>query len=143
MNSEPELFPVTLHLRIDWSEMDVFGHVNNVMILKYIQASRVNYWEHIGLTKYMNLHKTGPMLASTNCVFKKPLHYPGNISLHSRMEFIKNTSFGIQHRLLDDRGDLAAEANDVMVMFDFTKNEKANFPIELRRAAEDLEKRKF
>jgi len=38
------VFPSKLPIRIDWSEMDLFGHVNNVMYFKYIQASRVNYW---------------------------------------------------------------------------------------------------
>jgi hypothetical protein len=40
---------VKLELRIDWSEIDLFGHVNNLAILKYIQAARVNYLEKIGL----------------------------------------------------------------------------------------------
>jgi acyl-CoA thioester hydrolase len=136
-------FPVTLSLRIDWSEMDLFGHINNVMIMKYVQSARVNYWEQIGLANYLGIHNQGPMLASTNCVFKKPLHYPGSLTIHSRMEFIKNTSFGIHHQLLDTSGDLAAEAHDVMVMFDFSKNEKISFPQELKLATEKLENKKF
>ncbi len=27
--------PIILTLRIDWSEMDLFGHINNVMYAKY------------------------------------------------------------------------------------------------------------
>lgn len=139
-NTSPDpQFYVKLPLRIDWSEMDIFGHVNNVMIMKYIQASRVNYWEQIGLTRYLELNKTGPMLASTSCSFKRPLYYPGEISIHARMEFIKNTSFGIHHRLFNSAGELAAEAHDVMVMFDFSRNEKIAFPEELRKATEKLE----
>lgn len=34
-----------LNLRIDWSELDLFGHVNNVMYAKYMQASRVHFME--------------------------------------------------------------------------------------------------
>lgn len=26
-----------ISLRIDWSELDAFGHINNVMIMKYVQ----------------------------------------------------------------------------------------------------------
>lgn len=36
-------YNTSLELRIDWSEMDLFGHVNNVAFFKYVQASRVNY----------------------------------------------------------------------------------------------------
>ncbi len=38
-----------ISLRIDWSELDVFGHVNNVAFNKYAQAARLNYVDTIGL----------------------------------------------------------------------------------------------
>ena len=96
-----EQFPVKLPLRIDWSEMDLFGHVNNVAYFKYIQASRVNYWEVSMLTALFGEKRIGPILLSTGCQFIKPLFYPGNIVVESRIEFIKNTSFGIHHRILN------------------------------------------
>jgi acyl-CoA thioester hydrolase len=54
----------------------------------------------------------------------KPLFYPGNITVEVRAEFVKNTSFGLHHRVLNEHGEVCAEANDVIVMFDFKKNEK-------------------
>ncbi len=140
---QPADFPVTLKLRIDWSELDLFGHVNNVMFLKYVQAARVNYWEQIGLYKEFLATKKGPMLASVNCNFKKPLFFPGEVLIRTRMEFIKTTSFGFHHELWDDKGELAAEAHDVMVYFDFNTNEKLSFPETLRNAVEKLEGKKF
>ncbi len=83
------------------------------------------------------------MLASTHCDFKKPLFYPGNIIVQTRVEFIKNTSFGFHHEVLNEKDELAAEAHDVMVMYDFLKNEKVVFPIELRKIVEELEKKTF
>jgi len=134
-------FPVKLELRIDWSEMDVFGHVNNVAYFKYIQASRVNYWESIGLVKIFDESKIGPILLSTSCQFMKPLHYPGNIVMQARVEFIKNTSFGIHHQVLNEENEIAAEAHDVIVMYDFVNNTKVLFPDEYRRVVEKMEKR--
>jgi acyl-CoA thioester hydrolase len=136
-------FPLTLELRIDWSEMDIYGHVNNVMFMKYVQAARVNYWEQIGLTNYMQSDKIGPMLASTNCQFKKPLQYPGKVIIHTRMDFIKNSSFGLFHHLFNEAGDLCAEATDVMVLYDFSKNEKVNFLQDLRDKVKLLEGKDF
>ncbi len=136
-------FPVSLPLRIDWSELDLFGHVNNVAFLKYVQAARVNYWKRIRLYQSFLKTKTGPMLASTHCDFKKPLFYPGNVVVRTRVEFIKNTSFVFHHQILNGNGEIAAEAHDVMVMFDFLKNEKVQFPAELRKIVEELEKRTF
>lgn len=135
--------PVKLKLRLDWSEMDMFGHINNVSYFKYIQASRVNYWEAIGLTKWHQDTGAGPMLLATTCSFKKPLFYPGNIIVESRVDFIKNTSFGIHHRIIDVSHEIAAEADDVIVLYNFKTQEKVPFPDELRRKVERLEGRLF
>ena len=81
------------------------------------------------------------MLASTNCAFKKPLFYPGSVTVRTRMEFIKNTSFGFHHEILNEENEVAAEAHDVMVMFDFLKNEKVHFSADLRSVVEELEGR--
>ena len=134
-------FPVKLQLRIDWSEMDLFGHVNNVSYFKYIQASRVNYWEISLLSKLFDEKKIGPILLSTGCQFIKPLFYPGNIVIESRIEFIKNTSFGIHHRILNDKNEVAAEAHDVIVTFDFNRNEKVPVPDIFRKALAAIEGR--
>ena len=37
-----------LDLRIDWGEQDLLGHVNNVSIIRYLQAGRVLFMENIG-----------------------------------------------------------------------------------------------
>lgn len=136
-------YPVELPLRIDWSELDLFGHVNNVAFMKYVQASRVNYWDTIGLTRLYNDTRQGPMLASTACRFKKPLYYPGSIVVKARVDFIKTTSFGIHHIIVDHLGDVAAEAEDVIVMYDFNAGSKMQFPVDLRRKVEELEGKTF
>ncbi len=132
-------YPAVLKLRIDWSELDLFGHVNNVMFMKYIQAARLNYWEQVGIYEYFLKTRIGPMLADVHCSFRKPLHYPGEIMIRSGMRFIGTTSFSFSHRIYDPAGELAAEAEDVMVMFDFNKDEKVAFPEEFRRKVEELE----
>lgn len=137
------LFPVKLPLRLDWSEMDLFGHINNVSYFKYIQASRVNYWESIGLTQLHNEMKLGPILASTSCSFLKPLFYPGDIVIEASVSFIKNTSFGIRHQILNSDNEIAATADDVIVLYDFIKSEKVAMPAELRQKIELQEGRIF
>ncbi|CAN5153992.1 thioesterase family protein [soil metagenome] len=134
-------FPLELKLRIDFSELDLFGHVNNVMFLKYIQSARVNYWEQSGIYSEFKENKIGPLLVSTSCQFKKQLMYPGDVTIKTGMEFIKNTSFSLHHIIIDQHGDVVAEAQDVLVMFDFNTNEKTAVPLILRESASELEGR--
>jgi len=136
-------FKVKLTLRIDWSELDYFGHVNNVSFFKYVQAARVNYWDQIGLSQFHLKTNKGPMLASCKCDFKQPLFYPGKVEIHTRVEFIKNSSFGFIHHLLNENQEIVAIANDVMVMYDFGATEKMIFPEDFRQKIEVLESRKI
>ena len=134
-------FPVKLPLRLDWSEMDLFGHINNVSYFKFIQASRVHYWELTGLAASFAETRIGPILLSTGCQFLKPLHYPGNILVEARMEFLSNTSFGLHHRIRNEEDTIVAEAHDVIVNFDFNKNEKTAISEAFRNAAALIEGR--
>jgi acyl-CoA thioester hydrolase len=136
-------FFVKMPLRIDWSDMDLFGHVNNVAYFRFIQASRVNYWEMSGLQTLYGGMKLGPILLSTSCQFIIPLMYPGNIVVESRVEFIKNTSFGIHHRILNDKNEITAEAHDVIVTYDFEQKVKMLVPESFRQKVELIEGRKF
>lgn len=132
-------YPVKLELRIDWSEMDLFGHVNNVSYFKYVQASRVNYWEKTGVIDEHMKEGIGPMLVSCKCDFKAPLHYPGSFIIEAGVAQVGNTSFTIRHRIIDSTGKLCAEAEDVIVMFNYKNNEKVRVPDDLRSSIDRIQ----
>lgn len=77
-----------------------------------------------GFDKLFATEKKGPLLAASSCTFKKPLQYPGNLIVEISVSFVKNTSFGLKHFIKNDTGEIAAEADDVIVYFDYIKNEK-------------------
>ncbi|MBA2612594.1 MAG: acyl-CoA thioesterase [Bacteroidetes bacterium] len=128
-------------LKIDWSELDLFGHVNNVAFFKYIQAARVNYCESIGLTSINEKNKLSFIVVSTNCTFKIPLQYPGSVKIYSKTEWIKNSSFQLAHLIVDDKENVVAESLDTVVVFDYDKKSKVNMSNELKKTIETLENR--
>lgn len=136
-------FPFQLKLRLDWSELDLFGHINNVSYFKYLQASRLNYWEGLGLTNWYQDEGIGPLLASTRCEFRKPLHYPGDIVVRVSVAEVRTTSFRLYHQIIDGSGDLAAEGHDVVVLFDYRNGAKYPLPVSLRSQIGLLEDRDF
>jgi acyl-CoA thioester hydrolase len=139
MNNEQPTFPIALSLRIDWSELDLFKHVNNVSYFKYVQASRVNYWEHAGLADLHPQLGIAPMLLSTQCRFIKPLFYPGNVIIKASVTYIKNSSFGLKHQLFNDKQELVAEAQDVVVLIDEKTGNKVTMPDDVRAKVTLLE----
>lgn len=132
-------FPMKLQLRIDWGDLDAFGHVNNLAIMKYVQAARVQYMDTIGLMQSQTEMKIGPILASISCQFRKPLFYPGEVTVYSKINWIKNTSFQIQHAVYNGANELAAEALDVIVLYDFRQNIKVTISDELREKIKKVE----
>src|SRR5690606_38722784 len=107
-------------------------HVNNVMFYKYLQAARVRFWEQIGLYEQYKSEGIAPLLASATVDFKKPLMYPGNVTIQYTVAFVKNTSFGLEYSLLNDNNEIVALGKDAMVLYDFNKNEKLSIPDDLR-----------
>ena len=126
-------FSKKLELRIDWSELDDFGHVNNLAIMKYVQSARILLLDSVGLMLSWSEEGIGPILASIHCQFRNPLFYPGQVTVYSKVDEIKNTSFRIQYEVYNDRKEMAAEAKDIIVLYDYSKQTKMSIPEELRK----------
>lgn len=120
-------YKLSLELRIDWSDLDIYEHVNNISYMRFLQSGRVNFWEVSGVYEYYRNTNQGTMLVSTNCDFKKSLYYPGKAIIKTKLDFIGNTSFGLKHIILNENDELCAEGKDVVVCFDFDKNK--TFPV--------------
>lgn len=136
-------FNTAITIKLDWSEMDLFGHVNNVAYFKYIQAARVNYCGLIGINTYRPEEKLSFAVAATSCQFKKPLHYPGEIVVKTKVAWVKNTSLQLDHVIINQDNEVCAESNDVIVIFDYAANAKVNAPATIRQKIEDIEKKVF
>ncbi|RZS99613.1 acyl-CoA thioesterase [Aquimarina brevivitae] len=130
--SNSEEYKLSLTLRIDWSEMDTYQHVNNINFMKYMQSARVQFWQVSGLQELYNTTKKGPMLVSTKCDFKHPLFFPGNVTIKTKVAYTKNSSFGLLHQLYNDDGVLCAEGQDVAVCFDFNIDKTFPIPEDIR-----------
>ena len=120
-------YKLSLELRIDWGDLDMYEHVNNVSYMRYLQSGRVNFWESSGIHEFYRNSNQGTMLVSTKCDFKKSLNYPGKAFIKTKLDFIGNKSFGLKHIILNGNKEICAEGTDVVVCFDFDKNE--TFPV--------------
>jgi|TARA_R100000789_G_scaffold71155_1_gene66920 acyl-CoA thioester hydrolase len=129
---EAETYNLELQLRIDWSDLDMYKHVNNISFMRYMQSGRVNFWEASGIYEMYENSNMGTMLVSTHCDFKKSLYYPGKAIVKTKLDFIKNSSFGLKHLILDEANEICAEGKDVVVCYDFEKDKTFRIPEDLR-----------
>ena len=119
------------HSRIDWSDLDLLGHVNNIAFSRFFQAARVEYCGRVGLEVYQGM-TTGPILAASRVQFIAQLFFPGNVRILTRCKKAGATSITLEHALYDDRGTLCAFAEDVVVRFDFAAETKIPLGDEIR-----------
>ena len=110
-------------IRIDWSDLDLLGHVNNIAISRYFQAARVEYCAQIGMKVYPGM-PTGPILAASRIQFTAQLFFPGRVNVFTRVKKAGRTSIVLEHALVDEHGTLTAFGEDVVVRFDFEAKTK-------------------
>ena len=125
-----------LELRIDWSELDLLGHVNNVSIVKYCQAARIMFITAVGLPLSPGM-EFGPIEAATSLQFIRQLRYPGSVKVYTFLKEIKHTSFIIEHHIYDEGGQLAVVCTEVIVCFNFVAQEKTTIPDKIRQGIID------
>lgn len=131
--------PHWLKLRVDWSDLDVFDHVNNVAYFKYIQAARIELCTKAGFSWDGNSTSPGFVVASTKCDYLLPLSYPDYITVYSRITQISNSSFEVEHMILNGKAQIVAVGLDVLVAYDLKKAVKLPIDNALRTSLETFQ----
>lgn len=136
-------FPVIITVPLHWGDQDAFGHVNNVIYLRWCETARVEYLIKVGLWNVAE-EGIGPILASFTCDYRRPLNFPDTVHVGARVTRIGSSSFRMEHRVISTVLDaVAADAHSTIVVFDYRRNKSVPVPEQLRRAIERLEDRVF
>lgn len=131
-------YKLSLELRIDFSDLDMYQHVNNLTFIRFLQSGRVNFWEATGLATLFSETNKGAILVSTHCDFKKSLFYPGKAIVKTKLAYIKNSSFALDQVILNEKGEVCAEGQDIAVFFDFSKDQSLPIPTDLRESMQQF-----
>lgn len=135
-------FPVIIELPVLWGHMDAFNHLNNVVFFRFFESVRIAYFEEIGFLEVMESTGIGPILASTSCKYIKPITYPDTVSIGARVTNIEEDRFGMEYTMLSqEKGEITATGNALVVSYDYNKNNKANIPDKIRNKILDLERK--
>ena len=134
-------YPVVIDMPIAWGDMDAFQHVNNTVYFKHFESARISYFEKIDFLEVMNKTGIGPILASTQCIYKIPLTYPDHVTVGAKVDNIEKDRFIMKYAVISHKfKKIAAIGEGVLVTFDYQNNKKALIPEEIRNRILDLEK---
>jgi len=126
-----------------WSDMDAYGHVNNVQFLRLLEDARVLAFHAQGSDDGGSVVQTGVVVARHEIDYLRPLHYrPEPVSVDLWVSSLSAASFEMQYEVLDDVGSpvsdgeriVYARAESTLVLFDlgagrprrFTEAEREN-----------------
>src|SRR5690606_29147728 len=114
---------------VAWGDMDAFGHVNNVLYLRYMETSRLHYFvalERRGLVsaaqsaEWRSGRGVGPILKSVACTYERPVHFPDTLLVATRVARIGRSSLLMRHAFASCHlNQLVATGESVIVAFDY------------------------
>ena len=127
-------------LSVRWGDADVYGHINNVEFVRYIESGRVAY---CGDVMDLNLKagmESGWVLADIQCSYLQQVHYPALLEVRSRISKISNKSATILANIyVEGEEEPVSTSKGVMVWFDMVKQQSAAIPEAIRAKIENFE----
>jgi acyl-CoA thioester hydrolase len=129
----------TIQLPVRWGDMDSFGHVSNVVYLRYLEEVRAQWMESVP-SRWQEAD-TGPVVANININYRRPLHWPAEIEVSLKPLSPGRSSIKLEHEIrgLDMAGkapDLYADATCTLVWID----KKSGDPVPLPTCIRELGK---
>ncbi|SNS97139.1 acyl-CoA thioester hydrolase [Geodermatophilus saharensis] len=112
----------TVQVPMRWSDMDAYGHVNNVVHLQYFEMARVAlFFERASLEERTGLRR-GTVVAAHEIRYKLPVVYSARpLDVQLWVSGVRAASFTCHYEVFDhDR--LAVTGSTLLVPFDFTIN---------------------
>src|SRR5437899_372053 len=126
-----------------WSDMDAYGHVNNVVYLTYLEEARVDM-----LFVHEPIHRAGRLasgvvVARHEIDYKRPIVFrPEPLRIETWVSRIGNASFTLGHEVVDDTPDgkrlLYARAASVLVPYDTAEDRPRRVTQEERAVLEQF-----
>lgn len=135
-------FPVHVKTSVAWGEMDAYGHINNIYYLRYFESARIQYFQEIGLNDLKSKTGIGPILAQTTCKYLKPLTYPDQITVGSKVKSMGKSSLVMEYLIVSEKLGIVATGEGVIVIYDYDNSIKAELPLATKEAIEMIEKGK-
>ena len=118
-----------------WSDMDAYGHVNNVQFLRLLEDARVIAFHGHSSDDGGNVVETGLLVARHEIDYLRPLHYrPEPVSIDLWVTELSAASFEMNYEVLDDEGPdgspgpaVYARAESTMVLYDLDAGRPRRF----------------
>lgn len=115
--------------------------MNNAVYFRWLESSRVEYWERSGLNEAILPLGYGPILASVTCNYKRQIKFPDTVKIGSRVQKMGNSSVTLEHEVHSvGNEELCATGVSTIVLFDYQKQHPISISDDLRSIFDNFER---
>lgn len=127
-------------LPVRWGDMDMLGHINNVIFFRYIESARIAYFDALLDNDPSIWGGEGPILAEIQCRFIQQLHYPAQLEMGTRTVKIGGRSLQLEC-VIFKQGEPAplASSRAAIVWFNYDQQRAVSVPAHLRNVIKEFE----
>jgi acyl-CoA thioester hydrolase len=126
--AEAKLLVFEMEIPIRWGDMDAMRHVNNTIYFRYMEQTRISWFDHCGFQP--DPSGQGPVIINANCTFIQQFEYPGVVLCRHYVGKIGNSSFEtiVEMTRTDDSQKIYAQGGAKCVWVDFPKQKSLTLP---------------
>ncbi|RNC79774.1 MAG: acyl-CoA thioesterase [Winogradskyella sp.] len=117
------------NIRVRYGETDQMGVVYHANYATYFEVGRTEWLRQYGIT-YKSMENNGIMLPviSLNIKYKNSAHYDDNLTVKTCIKKIPTASIEFDYELWNDKDELLATGNTVLVFIDMERNRPTRCP---------------
>lgn len=125
----------TAQIPVRWGDMDAMGHVNNSRFFTFFEQARVEWLDTLAPGDWQQ-GSTGPILASAQCDFRRPVVYPATLMIAITLGLPGRTSLPTFYTVrVEGTGEtVVAEGAATLVWIDYATGQPVPLPEALRTA---------
>ena len=129
--SEDRRLGYVARIPIRWGDMDAMGHVNNTVYFRYMEQTRIGWFDALLPRAARAGH--GIVIVSTACHFRRAMTYPGTVEVRLYVGAPGASSIPTFYELrVDDDPAPYATGEAVVVFIDAAKGKPVRIPDALR-----------
>lgn len=122
-----------------WGDMDTYGHVNNVMFVRYLEEARVDLFERLGRDGTWDMLDTGCLVHRHAITYRKPLaHQTTPVPIDVWVMRVGAAAFDLGYEIHDGDGTVYAVAETTLVPYDFAAGRPRRLTAEEKRRLTEL-----
>jgi len=121
---------------IRWGDMDAMGHVNNTTYCRYMEQSRISWFDAL-VPEESAWRSTGIVIVNASCNYRRPMTYPGTVEVKLFVGAPGGSSVPTFYEMRVDADPVPfADGAAVVVFIDMEKQKPVRIPEGIRTRLE-------